>query len=121
LCFITLINYFPWRALDKYHHYLGMRPDITFLAKANGFGRSLVLIRGERHPDYASTAVFNPLDPFADAPVYAWDENPHVRAQLLQAYPDRPIWIVNGPTLTRDGFKVIAGPLSARDLALKGS
>jgi 4-amino-4-deoxy-L-arabinose transferase-like glycosyltransferase len=121
LCVITVISYFPWRALDKYHHYLGMRPDIYSLAKENRFGKSLVLVRGERHPDYASTAVYNPLDPYADAPIYAWDQNPKVRARLLQAYPDRPVWIVNGPTITRAGFKVLAGPLSARDLASKGS
>jgi Dolichyl-phosphate-mannose-protein mannosyltransferase len=116
LCVITFISYFPWRALDKYHHYLGMRPGIYSLARENRIGKSLVLVRGERHPDYASTAVYNPLDPYADAPIYAWDQNPKVRARLLQAYPDRPVWIVNGPTITRAGYQVLAGPLSAKDL-----
>ena len=34
LCMLTLVNYFPWRAIDKYHHYLGMRPDVRYLARA---------------------------------------------------------------------------------------
>ena len=73
------------------------------------------------HPDYQSAWVYNPLDPQADAPIYAWDKNPLVRAQVLQAYPDRPVWIVNGPTVTRAGYQVLAGPLSAGELADRGS
>ena len=45
LCLFALVNYFPWRATDKYHHFRGMRPDIRELAADNGFGKSLVLIR----------------------------------------------------------------------------
>ena len=116
LCMLTLVNYFPWRAIDKYHHYLRMRPDIRYLAKEYGFGRSLVLIRGNSHPDYASAWIYNPLDLHADAPVYAWDRNPEVRAQVLKAYPDRPVWLVNGPSITHRGFKVVGGPLSAHEL-----
>jgi len=41
LCTITLVNYFPWRAIDKYHHYRGMRPDIRYITKEYNFGKSL--------------------------------------------------------------------------------
>ena len=116
LCIFTLVNYFPWRAIDKYHHYLRMRPDIPHLAKDYGFGKSLVLIRGDWHPDYESAAAYNSLDLHSNAPVYAWDRNPEVRAKLLSAYSDRQVWIVDGPSLTRGGFKVSEGPLSARIL-----
>ena len=116
LCTITLVNYFPWRAIDKYHHYRGMRPDIRYIAKEYNFGKSLVLIQGKRHPDYASAAIYNPLDIHANASVYAWDQNPEVRAQVLHAYPDRPVWIVNGPTMTNGAFKVVEGPLSVNEL-----
>jgi hypothetical protein len=112
----ALINYFPWRAVDKYHHYLLMRPDVRYLAEQYGFGKSLVLIRGNEHPDYASAAIYNPLDFNADAPIYAWDRNPEVRLQLLNTYSDRPVWILDGPTMTRSGFKVVEGPFSAREL-----
>jgi 4-amino-4-deoxy-L-arabinose transferase-like glycosyltransferase len=121
LSILALINFFPWRVIDKYYHYLGMRPDIRYLAQNHDFGKSIVLIRGNVHPDYQSAWVYNPLDPYADAPVYAWDKNRLVRAQVLQAYPDRPIWIVNGPTITGGGFEVLAGPLSAQELAARGS
>jgi 4-amino-4-deoxy-L-arabinose transferase-like glycosyltransferase len=116
LCFLTLVNYIPWRAVDKYHHYLNMRPDIRYLADEQGFGSSLVLIQGDMHPDYTSAAIYNPLDLHASVPVYAWDRNPQVRAAVLRAYPDRPVWIVEGPTLTQEGFRVVEGPLSAQKL-----
>ncbi len=113
---LTLVNYFPWRAIDKYHHYLGMRPDVRYLARQFNFGKSLILIRGNRHPDYVSAFAYNPLDLNADVPVYAWDRDPSVRAQILQAYRDRPVWIVNGPSLTGRGYEVVSGPLRAGDL-----
>jgi hypothetical protein len=116
LCLMTVVNYIPWRAIDKYHHYLGMRPDIRNLAGQRGFGRSLVLIRGDEHPDYASAAFYNPVDLRADSPIYAWDCDKEVRRELLQIYPDRPVWIVEGPTVTGRGFKVVSGPISPGNL-----
>jgi len=113
LCVIALVNYFPWRAIDKYHHYRGMRPDIRNLAKEHGFGRSLVLVRGDAHPDYASAAAYNPLDLSADAPVYAWDRDAETRSRVLRAYAGRTVWVVHGPTLTHAGYEVLAGPLPA--------
>jgi hypothetical protein len=113
LCLAALVNYFPWRSLDKYYHYLRMRPDVRELARTYHFGRSLVLIRGEGFPDYSSAAVYNPVDLQADAPVYAWDRNPAVHEELLRAYADRPVWILEGPTITQAGYRVAAGPLNA--------
>jgi len=119
LCIFTFVNYFAWRAIDKYHHYRGMRPDIRYLAREHSFGKSLVLIRGKTESDYLSAWTYNPLDPFADAAVYAWDRNPQVRAKILEAYPDRPVWIVNGPTVTKRGYEVAEGPLSELELVAK--
>jgi hypothetical protein len=111
---LTLVNYFPWRAIDKYFRYWGMRPDVVNLANEYHFGKSLVLIRGNvSHPDYASAAIYNPLKWNADAPIYAWDRNQQVETQLLNAFPNRPIWIVDAPALTQNGYQVVAGPLSA--------
>lgn len=114
LAVMSLLNYVPWRALDKYHHYLRMRPDIQALAKSFPFQNSLVLIRGEAFPDYASAAVFNPLDWNSTQTIYAWEKDDAVRAALMNAYPDRVVWIVEGPSRTQSGYRVVAGPLQAR-------
>ncbi len=119
LCILTLVNFFPWRAIDKYHHYRGMRPDIRYLAKDYGFGKSLVLIRGNQNEDYASAATYNPVDHHGTLPVYAWDKNVEVRKKTLKAYPDRSVWIVNGHSITNDGFRVIDGPLTTKELLSK--
>jgi hypothetical protein len=120
LCLLSLLNHFPWRAIDKYHHFLGVRPDIRRLAREYNFGKSLVLIRGRNGsvqlPDYISVAAENPLDLHASVPVYAWDRSPEVRRAVVKAYADRPIWIVKGPSLTNSGFQVVAGPLAASEL-----
>jgi hypothetical protein len=112
LCAMSILTYFPWRAVDKYHNYELMSPQITALAQTYGFGNSLVLIRGDRHPDYMSAAAYNPLDVTAEGTIFAWDRDPTARAEVVQAYPDRPIWIVDGPTRTHAGYQVVAGPLS---------
>jgi hypothetical protein len=114
LCIFTFVNYIPWRAIDKYHNYRGMRPDIRTLGKKLRFGKSLVLVRGNLG-DYTSAWVYNPLDPHVDAPLYAWDQNPELRGRVLKAYPDRAVWIVNGPTITQRGFEVVGGPFSGLD------
>jgi hypothetical protein len=116
----ALATYFPWRTIDKYYHFWGMRPDIPTLAQEHSFGKSLVLIRGkDTHPDFASAAIYNPLDWNADAPVYAWDSSPSVEADLLRAFPDRPVWIVDAPSLTLRGYQVVEGPYKPGDLATR--
>lgn len=113
LCLLALVNYFPWRSFDKYYHYLRMRPDAQTLARTHSFGRSIVFVRGEGFPDYASAAVYNPIDLQAAAPVYAWDRNPTVRTEVLRLYADRPVWILDGPSITGAGYRIAAGPLNA--------
>ncbi len=107
-----LVSYFPWRAVDKYHHYRLMRPDIRELAEAHHFGRSLVIVRGNRHPDYASAVTYNPIDFDDPVPLYAWDQDqPELRRMAVEAYPDRPVYLVDGPSVTGRGFELRAGPL----------
>ena len=115
LCVTTVSAFVPWRAVDKYYHYRRMEPGVERLAHEHGFGSSLVLVRGRRHPDYASAAVYNPLDLRAAEPIYVWDRSPEVRSEVLRAYPDRAVWIVGGPTVTGRGFDVLAGPLTTED------
>jgi hypothetical protein len=110
---LSLATMVPWRATDKYWHFRRMEGGIERLAEEHRFGRALVLVQGARHPDYHGAAVYNPVDLIDPAgPLYVWDRSPEIRAAVLAAYPDRPVWIVAGPTVTRTGYRVIAGPLS---------
>ncbi|HYN81243.1 MAG TPA: glycosyltransferase family 39 protein [Gemmatimonadaceae bacterium] len=112
LCVMSAVTFVPWRAIDKYHHYRGMRPDVPQLAKELGFGRSLVLIEGERHPDFASAAAYEPPALEGDAPVYAWARTPQIAADAIAAFPDRPVWILRGPSITGAGYAVARRPIS---------
>jgi 4-amino-4-deoxy-L-arabinose transferase-like glycosyltransferase len=116
----ALLLYVPWRAVGKYRHYRGMRADVRQLARDHNFGRSLVLVRGANHPDYASAAVYNPVDLRADGPIYAWDASVQIREDLLSAYPDRTVWILDGPSLTGTGYRIAAGPLSPDEARASG-
>lgn len=116
LCFLALINFLPWRASDKYYRYLGVNADIRELEKRHGWGKSLILIEGNRFPDFASVINHNPIDLRAEMPIYALDVNRQVRAELLRIYLDRPVWVIAGPSVTGEGFKVVEGPVPAHQL-----
>lgn len=110
------LAFMPWRAVDKYYHYRGMQPGVRDLVRAGALDDGLVLIQGRRHPDFASAAIYNPLDLAADQPIFAWDRSPATRRAVLAAFPDRPVWLVEGPTVSGDGYRIVAGPLEARSL-----
>jgi hypothetical protein len=112
----SLLVFFPWRAGDKYYHYRGMRPEARRMAADPDLAGGLVLIAGRRHPDYASAAAYNPLDLSGPGTVFGWDRSPEVRQELLRRYADRPVWLVDGPSLTGGSFRVRRGPVSATEL-----
>ena len=114
---MAAINYIPWRAIDKYHNYRDMRSDIRRLAVENNFGSSLILIRGERDPGYMSAAVYNSLVPKPNEPIYAWDKNPQTRARVVQAFPNRDVWLIDAPSLTGKGYVIVKGPISSEVMA----
>jgi 4-amino-4-deoxy-L-arabinose transferase-like glycosyltransferase len=116
MCLMTLVTYVPWRAADKYHNYRGMTPGVRQLAEEHRFGADLVLVAGKRFPDYASAFASNPVNLRDAVPIYAWDRDPETRTAVLRQYPDRRVWLVNGPSLTGRGYEIAAGPISARAL-----
>lgn len=116
LVLVGVVVFVPWRAADKYFRYRGMRPDVRAMAADPALRDGLLLIRGNRHPDYASAVVYNPLTVDSPAPLFAWDRSAATRAALVAAYPARTFWVVDGPSITGDGYKVVAGPLTGEAL-----
>ncbi len=107
----ALTVWVPWRAVEKYDGYRYMGGEMRAFVHEHPLGRSLVLVRGLRSPDYHEAALANPLDLRADTTIFAWDRSPAIRAAVVAAYPDRPVYILDGPTLTGSGYRIIAGPL----------
>lgn len=119
---VALTTWIPWRALDKYWGYRGMRGTSRDVVAAAKLGRELVIVQGERHPDYAALAWLNPTSWDADAPVYAWARDPKTVAELLKAFASRavriarPKWSVEAPfkERARVGLELSAA-LTARE------
>jgi hypothetical protein len=110
---VAVVTFVPWRATDKYFRFRGMRTDVRELAATHQFGRSLVIVNGLNAPDYASAATLNPRDWTADVPLYAWNRDATTIADLRQAFPDRPLWIIDGPSRTgQQGYRLTAGPIA---------
>lgn len=115
LSFASLSVFGPWRASDKYREYRGMEPGVRELAQEQGWGPDdVVLVRGDRHPDYASAAILNPVDLRGPGPLYAWDRGPDVRRALRLAYPDRRFSVIDGPSITGGGFRLVEQGVAGR-------
>lgn len=106
---VAMLLFIPWRAADKYRGYLRMSPDVLELAATHRFGNALVFIRGDEYPDYASAGVYNPIG-LREGPVYVREGSPEREAELRAAFPNRPVWRVDGPTITGGGYRVAEGP-----------
>ena len=112
----AMTTFLPWRAIDKFHHSRDMRPDIRYLIADGDLDSVLLLVSGKTHPDLISALVYSNTDPYGNGPLVAWDKSPSVRQRLLEAYPDRQVFLIDGPSLTGAGYRVTAGPVSAREL-----
>lgn len=101
----------PWRAIDKYHHFRGMRADLA--GKSLGASEApLVVIRGASFPDYASAAVYNPLDWYAAEPLFAREVDESTVGRLEAAFPDREVIRLDGPSVTGAGYRLSAPAVS---------
>lgn len=109
---VAWCTWMPWRAIDKYWRYRGMTPSFRGSAEED-LGRSLVLVRADRHPHFASVALLNPLDLESDAPVFGWDSGSRASERLIEHYAGRPVWFASQP----DGRAEmeLEGPLSSED------
>ena len=108
---IGVVTLVPWRALDKYHNYRGIRSDIRRLQRQYAFGHSLVLVRGPVWPDYEGALPFSSADLGRDAPgtIFARGLGPESEARLRSYYSDRRVWVVEGPTTTHGSYRVVEG------------
>ncbi|MGH7695875.1 MAG: hypothetical protein ACRENH_12880, partial [Gemmatimonadaceae bacterium] len=111
LSIAAMLTFMPWRSINKYWHFRRIEPGMARLAEAKGMSGGLVLVRGPRHPDYHGAAIYNSLDLRAPGTVFVWDRTRAARAAVLRAYPDRQVWYVDGPTVTKRGYELSAGPL----------
>jgi hypothetical protein len=116
LCAVAVINFLPWRSLDKYRHYLNMRADVREMARTRDWRAALVFIRGASFPDYSAAVPHNPLDLAEGGVIFAWDKDEPTLHRVLKAFPDREVWILRGPSLTKKGYEVERGPVSPAEL-----
>lgn len=107
-----LLTVMPWRAADKYRHYRGTGTELQQLASAQNFGRSLVIIRGRPWPDFAEASPLNPaqITTQHDGPIFAREINATTTETLRAILSDRPVWIVEGPSVTGGGFRIAESP-----------
>jgi 4-amino-4-deoxy-L-arabinose transferase-like glycosyltransferase len=114
VCAALLVSWFtwmPWRAVDKYWHYRGMTPTARRLLENRDLSRSLVVVGGNRHPQFASAAMCNSLDLETTKPVFAWWSDQETFEKLLDHYADRDVWYMQ-PDVFGSGYQ-LCGPIPA--------
>lgn len=111
-CLISLINFVPWRILDKYHNFWGIRAEMARFAGQQNFGHALVFVRAADEVDYVSALVLNPPTLDSRGTLYVRDLGPESRAAIAKHFPDRPVWIVAAP-VPLGPYQVVSAPLTA--------
>jgi hypothetical protein len=56
------------------------------------------------------------MDLTTAAPIFAWDRSPEARRAVLERFGGRQVWLVDGPTVTGDGYRIVRGPVRASAL-----
>jgi hypothetical protein len=107
---LAIAVFLPWRAIDKYTHFRGMRGEAGRIAASPGLEGTLVLVRGADFPDVASLFVYNDLDPESGAPLFVWARDAEMESRLRDAYPDRRVRVIEGPTRTGGGYRWVPAP-----------
>ena len=116
LCLGAALLNVPWRAADKYRNYRSITTDFVRLKDDPVYRDGLILVSGRRHPEWAAAAFANELVIGAStSPVFAWDRDPATRQAVLNAFPNRPVWLMKGPSET-GGSQAIRGPISPAEL-----
>ena len=103
------------RAVTKYNDYRGMTRDLEVLAREEGFGDELVLIRGDVFSDYSPGLLLNPPHLQGRGPLYFRYVDGAQLQELTARFPDRRVRIVDGPSLTGGAPRMVeSGPIDTR-------
>lgn len=98
-----------WRSTNKYHDHRGVVADVRDLWRAGAFDHAIVLVRSANGPaeysEYASAFPLNSL-PVGNGPVFARDPDSAALERLRMAFPERPIIVLEAPSVTGSGFEI---------------
>lgn len=101
----AVLVWLPWRALDKYRDYRGVRPSLVAAAPLEQLDNALVLVAGRRHPEFAQAALLNRFEDPRSTVSFAWLRDESTVDALIAAYPARSVYCLRGSELS--------GPLDA--------
>jgi len=114
---LATVNFVPWRAAGKYHHYKGRTDDIALLARERGFAQgALVFVRSlsdvpeDNENDYPSAFILNAADLSGPATVYVRYLGPEKLAKLRELFPGRPVWVI-GRDAVEKPIRVLQPPV----------
>jgi hypothetical protein len=104
----SLLVFVPWRSTDKYHRYFDTGPVVREAVADDLWPAGVYLVVGANQPDYAAAMVYSAPDLASAERVFAFDSLPDSAERLREAYPDRKLFWVEGPSITGDAYRVYA-------------
>jgi hypothetical protein len=104
----TILVFVPWRSTDKYHRYFNTGPLVREAIESGSWPPGVYLIEGANQPDYAAAMIYGSPALGTGEHVFAYDSLANSAARLREAYPDRRLFRVQGPSITGDVYRVRA-------------
>jgi hypothetical protein len=105
-----LLVFVPWRSADKYYRYFNNGPHVRAAIEDGSWPPGVYLVRGANQPDYAAALIYGGPALTLGNHVFAYDSLPNSADLLQAAFPETTIRLLDGPSITGDGYAVRALP-----------
>lgn len=113
LCLFSAGSFMTWRAAAKYYGYRHFHTDYREMAKRPELAGSLIIVKATSSDDYVSAFLNNTPDLSGPGPLFARDLGRASNRALVAAFPDRPIYFVEGRSRTGRKAYIARGPVPA--------
>ena len=107
-----MLIFLPWRCTARYVDYRGANPDYRAWVDDGTFDGGLVLVKTASPIDAGNALILNLPTLDGPGPVFAHDLGPDSNRKLIEAFPDRRVFWVQGRSVTGGTSRIVkrAGP-----------
>lgn len=108
----SILIFESWVSFNKYPGINGFHTDYLTMSRQEKLRNALVFIRSDRDEEFGSAFWINDFHPEAETPLFARDLGPETNRLVAASYPDRPVFLVDGPSEKVPQVVVREGPIS---------
>jgi hypothetical protein len=115
LCIFSSVAFTSWRGITKYYEFRGWHDDYREIVESTDLANALIFISNTSVSDFGSAYIFNSPDLSSSDPLFVRDLGMKANRALINRYPDKVIYFVEGRGKWHEKARLIAGPFRSVD------